>query len=188
MSKVKRGCYIETKGLNDEVVREIEEVFTAKFGDIANKRRIFTRLFAGLDQYDKPYYNDLVFECEYEVTVEDVLGSIKEEEKEVSEFKAMKFRVENEEHSRQIQEALFELGYSWHGGVTSTQYTHNKFLFADANGGVRRSNNEGHFRTKDVPECYIEPVTKYEIKEVPVKKMTHAEIEEALGYKVEIKG
>ena len=32
----------------------------------------------------------------------------------IPKFQAMKFRVENEEHSRKIQEHLFSLGYEWY--------------------------------------------------------------------------
>ena len=192
MSKVGYGCYIETAGLDADTIKKIEAVFVEKFGmsssELSKKKDSFTKLFAG-QEGNGCYYESLVLHPEYPVTVEDVLGSIEEEE-EVTEFKAMKFRVDNEEHSRQIQEALFDLGYRWYGGVSSVQYTHNKFLFTDADGGVRRSDVEDHFRTKDVPECCIELITEYKINEVqvPAKKMTHAEIEEALGYKVEITG
>ena len=190
MSKVGYGCYIETAGLDADTIKKIEAVFVEKFGmsssELSKKKDSFTKLFAG-QEGNGCYYESLVLHPEYPVTVEDVLGSIEEEE-EVTEFKAMKFRVDNEEHSRQIQEALFDLGYRWYGGVSSVQYTHNKFLFAEKEGDILRTDNSGTFLSKEIPECYIEPVTKFEIKEVQVlaKKMTKDEIEEALGYKVDI--
>lgn len=190
MSKVEHGCYIETAGLDEDTIKKIEAVFVAKFGmsssKLIKKKDGFTKLFAG-EEGNGCYYETLVVRPEYPVTVEDVLGSIKEEE-EVTHFKAMKFRVDNEEHSRQIQEALFELGYSWCTGSKEVKYTLYKFLFTSEQGSIKFSDDEEYFCGIDYLECYIEPVTKFEIKEVqvPVKKMTKEEIEEALGYKVEI--
>ncbi len=47
----------------------------------------------------------------------------------VPEFKNMKFRVKDEEHSKQIQEHLFSLGYRWIGNRNAVVYTDSSFLF-----------------------------------------------------------
>ncbi len=41
-------------------------------------------------------------------------------------MKEMKFRVHNEEHSKAIQDKLFELGYDW-GGENKTSYIEDEF-------------------------------------------------------------
>ena len=43
----------------------------------------------------------------------------------------MKFRVRDEQHSKEIQEKLFEMGFSWGGLYKITQYCSMPFLFAE---------------------------------------------------------
>lgn len=64
------------------------------------------------------------------------IKSIKEQLKIFDmEFKAMKFRVQNPEHSKAIQERLFEMGYKWWAqskeNSRKIQETNSSFLFAD---------------------------------------------------------
>lgn len=54
----------------------------------------------------------------------------------------MKFRVESQEHSKQIQEALFALGYYWANGTKGTQNTDKPYLFANEYGMVEYSSCE----------------------------------------------
>jgi hypothetical protein len=49
-------------------------------------------------------------------------------------MEAMKFRVNGPEHSKQIQEKLFEMGYKWGAGGTRVQGNHARFLFAGGSG------------------------------------------------------
>lgn len=96
-------------------------------------------------------------------------------------FKAMKFKIESDEHFRQIQEALFDLGYRWitHGQSFSPARYGFPCVTTDDDGYIYVGNME-----TAKPLMTIEPVTEFKIK--PVKQMTHEEVEEALGYKVEI--
>ena len=75
----------------------------------------------------------------------------------MSEFKNMKFRVKDAEHSKQIQEHLFSLGYRWCGNRNAVVYTDSSFLF---------TNNEGRL-TQDYSIASGEkhPYTEYQLKE-----------------------
>ncbi len=75
----------------------------------------------------------------------------------VPEFKNMKFRVKDEEHSKQIQEHLFSLGYRWIGNRNAVVYTDSSFLF---------TNNKGRL-TQDYSIAFGEkhPYTEYQLKE-----------------------
>ena len=75
----------------------------------------------------------------------------------VPEFKNMKFRVKDEEHSKQIQEHLFSLGYRWSGNSNAVGYTDSSFLF---------TNNEGRL-TQDYSIAFGEkhPYTEYQLRE-----------------------
>ena len=46
------------------------------------------------------------------------MGSLKDSV--VPEFKNMKFRIKDEEHSKKVQDFLLNLGYRWGRGFTET--------------------------------------------------------------------
>lgn len=75
----------------------------------------------------------------------------------------MKFRVASEEHSRLIQEWLFDQGYSW-GGSDGKQprYTEQKFLFAYNNSSklLTHDNNVNIFNSKPFIEQLVTTTTK----------------------------
>ena len=61
----------------------------------------------------------------------------------MSKFKAMKFRVDNPEHSKAIQEVLFELGYTWDIlDNNNICYLKSPFLFAEAHGAIMHCSDE----------------------------------------------
>lgn len=49
-------------------------------------------------------------------------------------FTAMKFKVNDPEHSKQIQECLFKLGYRWCCGYKSVQHITMYYLFTEEDG------------------------------------------------------
>lgn len=51
-------------------------------------------------------------------------------------FKKMKFIIESPEHSKQIQEALFKLGYKWPTEGTTLAHFDKHYLFGDEDGDV----------------------------------------------------
>ena len=69
-----------------------------------------------------------------EFTAQDILSllNIKQDEKEnvqaQQQFKAMKFRVKDKEHSEHIQKWLFEQGYKWYNGGAKVQHTDSDYL------------------------------------------------------------
>lgn len=50
-------------------------------------------------------------------------------------FKAMKFRVNNPEHSKNVQDTLFRLGYSWSLGVKDYKHLGAKYFCTSAHKG-----------------------------------------------------
>ena len=100
----------------------------------------------------------------------------KEMEPAKPQFKNMKFRVKDEEHSKLIQEELFKLGYEWNGGKR-VQYTDKEFLYTDENGWLSHGGYESTFLGYPPIEHHLVP-EKYSI--VEVKHMIEVE-----GYKVD---
>ena len=109
-------------------------------------------------------------------------------------FKEMKFLVKDEEHSKQIQKALFDLGYAWWSGWGDTKtiiHTDAQALYTEPDGSIAYSDGEYFFSpdVKDIPEYRVKEVVSYEL--VPVKDeevvelggkiYKKAELEEALS-------
>ena len=97
------------------------------------------------------------------------------------EFKDMKFRVRDEEHSKQIQETLFGLGYKWATGEPGVNYTYCQYLYTNNDGDLCYGTTEEFFDGKVFhKEHTIKPVEGFEIvpvePKIPVKKMTKEEI------------
>jgi hypothetical protein len=68
----------------------------------------------------------------------------------VSKFKDMKFKVNNPEHSEQIQECLFRLGYLWAGDSSRrVQILDSTHLYAEADGIILHSNGDDLFFSND---------------------------------------
>ena len=89
------------------------------------------------------------------------------------EFKNMKFRVKDEEHSKQIQEYLFSLGYKWSSLDQKTQYTNARFLFVDIGGFITYElDNNDYFKKHKNVEYQLKETKSYSLEEVkPIKKI-----------------
>jgi hypothetical protein len=75
-------------------------------------------------------------------------------------MKAMKFRVNNPQHSEQIQQALFDAGYAWQMRVKEFKYTDAKFLFAasfgtDDNCITYEMDDEKYFKEHETEEYFL---------------------------------
>ena len=82
-------------------------------------------------------------------------------------FKDMKFRVENEEHSKQIQEYLFSIGYKWLGGsVHCVVNSDVRYLITSHNGIITWINNSNNFNDSVAQEHKLIPHTTYSIEPV----------------------
>ena len=74
------------------------------------------------------------------------MGSLKDSI--VPEFKNMKFRVKDEEHSKQIQEYLFSLGYKWSSGY-NVKHQDKPFMFANSDCGLGWDDDLVYFEEHD---------------------------------------
>lgn len=74
-------------------------------------------------------------------------------------MKAMKFRVKDEQHSKEIQEALFAAGYGWGGKMTTTIENEDaSFLYAEKDGYLLYSNeysSDGFFDNEPHEETVL---------------------------------
>ena len=87
----------------------------------------------------------------------------------IPKFQAMKFRVENEEHSRKIQEHLFSLGYGW--GITIKQllWLSEKFLYTTNLGEIMFGSNLSYFNEDNSTEYVLKESTTYSLEKAPVE-------------------
>jgi hypothetical protein len=74
----------------------------------------------------------------------------------MKKFKAMKFRIKSEKHSKKIQKALFKLGYGWISRETA-QHTECPFLYAEADGRLLAGEATTTFDTDNAVECFLHP-------------------------------
>lgn len=87
------------------------------------------------------------------------------------EFKNMKFRVKDEEHSKQIQEHLFSLGYNCLC-QSNNEYQNFKepYLFTDTDGRISWCNSKGYFEGQDeIKEYQLKETKSYALEEVKPK-------------------
>ena len=82
------------------------------------------------------------------------------------QFKEMKIRIKDEEHSRLVQKALFEMGYVWSASLQKTvQETSRKFLICECTGRIYHCGYDvPYFERLEFEE--VELVTTYSFKPV----------------------
>ena len=98
------------------------------------------------------------------------MGSLKDSI--VPEFKNMKFRVKDEDHSKQIQEYLFSLGYHWGEHGRSVDYTDAPFLFTNRRGYISQTYNSSYGENNEYPEYRLKETKSYSLEEVkPIKSI-----------------
>lgn len=96
-------------------------------------------------------------------------------------FKSMKFLVNTPEQSREIQEALFSMGYKWASGAKNV--IHTDFV------GYIKTNVSGSFVCIDIatrmttPEYKIKTTKSYELVPVVTEKPLKEELVELMGQK-----
>lgn len=111
------------------------------------------------------------------------------EEKEVMtttipQFKAMKFRVKDEIHSRLIQETLFKMGYKWGVSLFNVSYTHVNCLYTDSDGYITFSNNIESFN-EDQDHQEMKFITTYSFQEVDNKQLEKDKLKKELEERME---
>ena len=103
------------------------------------------------------------------------MGSLKDSV--VPEFKNMKFRIKDEEHSKKVQDFLLNLGYRWGRGFTETFIPRAKYIYTNKNsqitGSVTSSDDAyQYFLQHENEEYQLKEIISYELEEVkPVKKI-----------------
>ena len=105
----------------------------------------------------------------------------------VPEFKNMKFRVKDEEHSKQIQEYLFSLRYHWGDQVRDVAYTDAAFLFTNRRGYISQTYNSSYGENHEHPEYRLKETKSYSLEEVkPIKSI--ATLSVGLNVEVTVNG
>jgi hypothetical protein len=82
----------------------------------------------------------------------------------------MKFKVDNPEHSKQIQECLFWLGYNWEmcKYPEEPQYTVSKYLYAETDGLLLHGSKEGCFDSATSKETTLEELKAMFVEQEPI--------------------
>lgn len=107
----------------------------------------------------------------------ECLKFIEEEKPMEPQFKNMKIRIKDEEHSRLVQETLFAMGYKWvlSGGVG---YTQMPWLSTYENGCIYFGSKKSEFDDHQHEE--VELVTTYSFKVVDQEALRKATEKETL--------
>lgn len=101
-----------------------------------------------------------------------------EEPEMTQQFKAMKIRIKDEQHSRLVQKALFEMGYRWSYGNEEFRHTGRAFIYTEDNGYLLHGYLIGGFNADKSEE--VELVTTYSFKPVDQEAKRKREEREAL--------
>ena len=97
----------------------------------------------------------------------------------MTQFKKMKMRINNPDHSKAVQEWLFKQGYHW-GDGKRVKYTNSKYLFTNsysANGELTHTSVDEEFKDmwyKEINVQYLDPhlYTTHKSTCVPAKSFT----------------
>lgn len=102
-------------------------------------------------------------------------------------MKNMKFKVLNEQHSKEIQECLFELGFIWIScGVQALINKDKKFLFTDIKDmSITYNNNDIYFNNDYRKETTLEEL-KQMLKQTKKQPHVHADLIKAWADGAEI--
>lgn len=82
-----------------------------------------------------------------------------------TEFKAMKFRVDSPEHSKQIQERLFEMGYKWLISKKEVCYADRYYLATTESGIIEWGATEESFKRCDEIETTLSDISPWQPKQ-----------------------
>lgn len=101
-----------------------------------------------------------------------------EEPKVTQQFKAMKIRIKDEEHSRLVQKALFEMGYRWLHYDQEIRFTDKAFIYTKNDGYLLHGSLIGCFNADKSEE--VELVTTYSFQPVDQEVLRNRKEKEAL--------
>ena len=100
-------------------------------------------------------------------------------------YKNIKIRVKSPEESELVQKFLFTKGCSWPTSEQEVLYVQQPHLFVNSSQHLSWGDDDRYFDKHNYREVEVIPTVSLQIK---VKRMTKEQIEEALGYKIEIVG
>lgn len=94
-------------------------------------------------------------------------------------FSNMKFRVSSPEHSKEIQEALFEMGYKWRSGHTEVKYVNSDWNenIVTSLDGTFKSDRAQPWISEGVQEYTVETTKSYKLIPVEIPKPETIEID-----------
>lgn len=102
-----------------------------------------------------------------------------EEPEMTQQFKAMKIHIKDAIHSRRVQEALFEMGYTWGAHCDQEiRYTNKAFIYPKNDGYLLHGSSFESFNANGAEE--VELVTTYSFKPVDQEAKCKREEKEAL--------
>lgn len=110
----------------------------------------------------------------------------------IPEFKNMKFRIKDEEHSKKVQDFLLNLGYRWGRGFTETFIPRAKYIYTNKNsqitGSVTSSDDAyQYFLQHENEEYQLKETKSYSLEEVkPIKSI--ATLSVGLNVEVTVNG
>ena len=110
----------------------------------------------------------------------------------VPEFKNMKFRIKDEDHSKKVQDFLLNLGYRWGRGFTETFIPQTKYIYTNKNsqitGSVTSSDDAyKYFLQHENEEYQLKETKSYSLAEVkPIKSI--ATLSVGLNVEVTVNG
>ena len=101
------------------------------------------------------------------------MGSLKDSV--VPEFKNMKFRIKDEEHSKKVQDFLLNLGYRWGRGFTETFIQQTKYIYTYKNSQITGSVTSSdaayqYFLQHENEEYQLKETKSYSLEEVKPSK------------------
>jgi hypothetical protein len=111
-----------------------------------------------------------VVEPDCDGTYDGYLKIVNEEER-MSEFKDMKIRITCPSHSRQVQDALFNLGYKWYCGEAKYLYCRALSIYTDDEGYMcwnssHTKDNDSVFLEAFEPEYYLDAAGCFKLVQV----------------------
>lgn len=99
------------------------------------------------------------------------------------QFKAMKIRIKDEQHSRLVQETLFDMGYVWGIFGQNIVYTDKEVIYAGCNGEILHGtpdyfHTHNHEEVELVTTCSFKPVDQEAKRKVAEKEVLQKNVAE----------
>lgn len=99
------------------------------------------------------------------------------------QFKAMKIRIKDEQHSRLVQETLFAMGYRWIVSGQNITHTDKEVIYAGSRGEISHGTlsylcDDGTEEVELVTTCSFKPVDQEAKRKVAEKEVLQKNVAE----------